>query len=173
MKNFVRIWNWIAKHLEELLLVILLSGMSLCMILQIFMRHVMKNSLSWSEELIRYAFIYLVFLGFGLAVKEGRHISITFLKDHMSPKIQWIMDIFADIVFLAYSGIMLYFGAGVVRDFIATAQTSPALGIPKWIVFMAAPIGFALVILRLVKHLASAIRKGPKHTAKDDEEDIV
>lgn len=163
MKGFKKIWSWIAEHLEEVILVVLLSYMSACMILQIFMRHVVKNSLSWSEESIRYAFIYLVFLGFGLAVKENRHISITFLKDHMKPKVQWLMDIFSNFVFLVYSSIMLYFGVCVVRDFIISAQTSPALGIPKWTIFLAAPIGFALVIVRIVIRITELAHKGAEH----------
>ena len=158
MNDLIRLLKWMEAHLEELLLVILLAYMSCCMMLQIFMRHVMHSSLSWSEESIRYAFIWMIFLGFGLAVKEDRHISITFFKGMLNSKVQFILTLFSNIVFGIYSCLMFVFGVNVVMDFIESGQTSPALGIPKYLVFLAAPIGFALVIIRLVQVTVKLLR---------------
>ena len=48
----------IDEHLEDILLVTLLSLMSLIIFVQVIMRYLMRNSLSWSEELARYLFIW-------------------------------------------------------------------------------------------------------------------
>ena len=154
--------RWIVSHLEEILLTLLLIYISGCMMLQIFMRHVMQSSLSWSEESIRFAFVWLVFLGFGLAVKEDRHISITFLKSHLGPKAQIAITVFANVVFFIYAVAMMVFGSQVVRSFIQSGQTSAALGIPRYFMFLAAPIGFALVIIRLVQVTWKLLKHGPK-----------
>ncbi len=147
----IRLFTWLEKHLEEVLLALLMTYIAVCMIVQIFMRHVMGASLSWSEESIRFAFIWLVFLGFGLAVKEDRHISITFLKDQVSDKIKFYLSLFSNLIFFVYSCMMLWFGVSVVSAFIKSGQTSPALGVPRYLVFIVAPIGFALLIMRLAQ----------------------
>lgn len=158
MEKFFRTAKWLEKHVEEVLLVLLLTYMSCCMILQIFMRHVMHASLSWSEESIRYAFIWLIFLGFGLAIKEDRHISISFFRDLLPERIRFFISILVNVMFFVYAALMLYYGVEVVGEFMASGQTSPALGIPKYLVFLAAPVGFGLVIIRLIQRTIILIR---------------
>ncbi|MCI8609942.1 MAG: TRAP transporter small permease [Firmicutes bacterium] len=158
MNRLTKTMKWMAANLEEVILVVLLAYMACCMILQIFMRHVMGASLSWSEESIRYVFIWMIFLGFGLAVKEDRHISITFFKGLLGEKFQFALTLLSNTVFFIYSCLMLVFGVQVVMDFIQSGQTSPSLGIPKYLVFLAAPIGFTLVMIRLIKVTIKAIR---------------
>ena len=51
----------IDEHLEDILLVTLLSLMSLIIFVQVIMRYLMRNSLSWSEELARYLFIWSIY----------------------------------------------------------------------------------------------------------------
>lgn len=62
------------EYLEEVLLVILLAGMAVIMGIQVFCRYVLSMSLSWSEELTRYLFIWAGFLSISYCTK--RYISI-------------------------------------------------------------------------------------------------
>ena len=56
-----RIFHWLDENLEEFLLVIGLIAMTLIMGVQVFCRYVLGMSLSWSEELTRYIFIWCGF----------------------------------------------------------------------------------------------------------------
>lgn len=161
----MKILKWIEQHLEEVIQAILLVYIAGCMMLQVFMRHVMHASLTWSEESIRFAFVWLVFMGFGLAVKEKRHISITFLKDQVGPKAQFAMTMLANTVFFIYSILMAYYGIEVVQTFISTGQTSAALGIPRYIMFLSAPLGFGITMLRLIQSTVSDIKEFRKGDA--------
>ena len=49
--------------LEETILIILLVIMTGVMGIQIVSRYVFQNSLTWSEELVRYMFVWSAFLG--------------------------------------------------------------------------------------------------------------
>ena len=53
-----KILHWLDENLEEFILVIFLIAMTLIMGIQIFCRYVLGMSLSWSEELTRYLFIW-------------------------------------------------------------------------------------------------------------------
>ena len=58
----MKIIRWLDDNLEEALLIALLVTMTLLMGLQVFSRYILNASLSWSEELTRYLFIWSGFL---------------------------------------------------------------------------------------------------------------
>ena len=57
-----KILHWLDENLEEFLLVFFLIAMTLIMGIQVFCRYVLGQSLSWSEEITRYLFIWSGFL---------------------------------------------------------------------------------------------------------------
>ena len=60
MKKILKFLN---DYLEETICIILMSVMTIIIFIQVIMRYVMHNSLSWSEELARYCFIWLIYIG--------------------------------------------------------------------------------------------------------------
>ena len=50
--------QWLDENLEEVLLVIALAAMAVIMGIQVIARYIFGASLSWSEELTRYIFIW-------------------------------------------------------------------------------------------------------------------
>ena len=56
--------------------VILMSAIGLVLSFQVIMRYVFHSSLGWSEELARYMFVWLVFIGISYGAKVMRHIKI-------------------------------------------------------------------------------------------------
>ncbi len=54
--------------------------MSVAIILQVFFRYCVSYSLDWPEELGRYLFIALVYIGSGYAERENKHLAITILR---------------------------------------------------------------------------------------------
>ena len=57
------------KVLEESLrfaLLALFAVIIVCVSLQVFFRYVLNDPLTWSEELARFSFMWMVFLGWGL-----------------------------------------------------------------------------------------------------------
>lgn len=72
----MRIVRWLDEHIEEVLLVAFSVVMVVVIAMQVFMRYVMDNSLSWSEELARFCFIWLVYIGISYGVKKQRHIKV-------------------------------------------------------------------------------------------------
>ena len=58
----MKIIRWLDQHVEELLLTIFSSVMVAVIFVQVVMRQ-LNSSLSWSEELARFCFIWLIYLG--------------------------------------------------------------------------------------------------------------
>ena len=64
------------SHLEEGVMGALLCGMVVIMIVQIFFRYVLGMSLSWSEEITRYLFVWSAFMSVSLCTKLTINIRI-------------------------------------------------------------------------------------------------
>ena len=54
----MKVLKWLDNNLEQAILLILLCGMTIVMGGQIIARYAFSASLSWSEELTRYLFIW-------------------------------------------------------------------------------------------------------------------
>lgn len=62
--------QWLDENLEEVLLVIALAAMAVIMGIQVIARYIFGASLSWSEELTRYIFIWAGFLSVSYCTKN-------------------------------------------------------------------------------------------------------
>ncbi|MGP4073405.1 TRAP transporter small permease [Piscibacillus sp. B03] len=146
----------IEQHLEEWLLVIFGSVMTAVIFLQVVMRE-MGNSLSWSEELGRYCFIWLVYIGISYGVKKQRHIKVDVLLVLLKDKWKVVLSLFANLLFLVFAALVVYYGTEISSNLLRLGQKSPALQIEMGIVYLAAPIGMGLTMFRLVQNMYSQV----------------
>ena len=72
--------HWLDEYLEEFLMVVFLIAMTLIMGIQVFSRYILGVSLSWSEEITRYLFIWSAFLSVSLCTKKCISIKLTNLS---------------------------------------------------------------------------------------------
>ncbi|WP_428868847.1 TRAP transporter small permease, partial [Clostridium sediminicola] len=89
MKNFI---CWMDDKLEVVIGSIFLALMVLFTFIQIVGRYVLTTPFSWTEEMTRYMFVWMVYIAVGYAVKEDKHIRITFLHSLLPKKAGKILD---------------------------------------------------------------------------------
>ena len=68
--------KWLDENLEEFLMGVFLVGMVLIMGIQVLARYVLGASLSWSEEITRYLFIWSGFISVSYCTKKCISIKI-------------------------------------------------------------------------------------------------
>ena len=71
-----KVLRWLDQNLEEFLLVLFLAAMAVIMGIQVLARYVLGMSLSWSEEVARYLFIWSGFLSVSYSTKKCVSIKI-------------------------------------------------------------------------------------------------
>ena len=143
---------------EEVVVAVSLALMFVSISIQVFMRYVMQNSLSWSEELARYLFVLFVNLGISYGVKEKRHIRVEMITMWLSPKMQIVVRIIADLVFMAFALVVIYYGFKSTLMIMASKQDSPALELPMWIVYGVLPISYCAVTMRLIQSIIESFK---------------
>ena len=101
------------EKLEMFICITLMSVLTIVLGIQVFMRYVMQASLSWSEELARYMFVWLVYIGISYGAKVMRHIKID-AGLYFFPK-AWrrYVVIIGDCIFLIFSIVIVYFAWGL------------------------------------------------------------
>lgn len=148
----MKIIRWFDRHIEELLLTIFTAIMVAVIFVQVVMRQ-LDNSLSWSEELARYCFIWLVYIGISYGVKKQRHIKVDVLLVILTQKWKVILNILSTVLFIVFAIFVVYYGYDIATKLLAFGQKSPALHIPMGLVYMATPVGMGLTIIRLIQNL--------------------
>ncbi|MBU3841042.1 MAG: TRAP transporter small permease [Candidatus Ruminococcus intestinipullorum] len=144
-----KIINFLDNYLEEVLLVAALVAMAVIMGIQVFCRYVLSASLSWSEELTRYIFIWVGFLSISYCTKKCISIKIeqflSLFPRHGKALFKIVNHTFELILFLY----LLPFAWKYLISAIENGQTSPAMGIPMYLVQAAPLVGFLLTAIRV------------------------
>lgn len=112
--------------------------------LGVFSRYVMQATLPWYDEVARLCFVWIVFLGAALAVKQGAHFRMKLLVDRLSPASSRWADHLVTVVVVAFGCVLLAGGWGIWP--VATRQVSDALEISMMWTYGALPTGGALMI---------------------------
>ena len=156
----MKVLKWLDKNFEEMLMSAALWVIVIIMGFQVIMRYVFKDSLVWSEEVSRYLFVWLVFIGMSYGIKNGTHMRIDMLE-HFVPKLKKPLGILADACFLFFAAYMIGPGISVIKSIEASGQISPASGVSMTIVYISLLIGFVLVTFRVIqKYVLMFIKKG-------------
>ena len=135
----------------EFAIAVLLGATVVVTLLQVTFRYGFNSSLSWSEELARYLFIWIIFLGMASAARRGEHMAVTALSSILPKGLLRPLAAFGFLASIVFVAVVLYTTLLLTEN--ATAQLSSALEIPVAFVYVAAPIGAALTIMHLVNAL--------------------
>jgi TRAP-type C4-dicarboxylate transport system, small permease component len=149
----MKILKWLDAHLEEVVIFVTLSAMSIIIALQVLMRYGFQSSLSWSEEVARYLFIWLIYIGISYGVKMNAHVAVTATDLILPAGGRRAMKIISAIVFLIFSATIVYYGWQVCSKIMRLGQEAPATSLDMWVVYLAVPTGFTLTCFRLVQRL--------------------
>lgn len=144
---------------EEYLLVGSMAFNVLLVFLQVVMRYVFRNSLSWSEELARYIFLWQTWLGASYAVRQRRHLRVEMVADRFRGRNRIRFELFVLVVWFAFSLFLAYQGSRMTLFLVRTGQLSAAMRIPISWAYASVPVGCAMMALRLVGEVRLVLRR--------------
>lgn len=154
MKKLVNAYN----SLEEHMLVFSLAFTTLLIFVQVCLRYVFNNSLSWSEELARYIFIWQIWLGTSVSMKEKEHICLDMLKNKLQGKAKLVLALLVNILMIGFCIFLAKYGWDLVFSMMSRGNKSVALRIPMWIIYSALPFSQLVVALRIVGNIVEDVR---------------
>lgn len=146
------------NRLEEYILVGGLAVLVFIVCLQVTMRYFFHTGLTWSEEVARFLFLWLVWLGAAYAAKRRTHLRIEAFTQKLSPNVLRRVDFIALLIWIAFSAFLTWKGAELTMILFRRRQLSPILEIKMAWAYAAVPIGAGLMLLRLLAQVGPALR---------------
>lgn len=134
------------------------------MVVQVIARYIFNASLIWAEELCRYILVWQTFLFIGYAYHRGELIALDLFSARVSPRtymaIRFVtaipIAVFLYLIISAGIGHALRFSAQMIPaiDFIWMSLTGDELHVPVFWVYVAVPLGCAILLVHFLARLA-------------------
>jgi TRAP-type C4-dicarboxylate transport system permease small subunit len=126
--------------------------------MQVFWRYVLKNSLYWSEEIMRYMNIWTIFLGISIGIPRNSHVAIDAIIRSLKGKARFMVTMFVYLASLVFFAMMLF--VGIKFTLYNMGQLSPAMMLPMSMIYMAIPISGFFSILFMIGEIMKYIKEG-------------
>ncbi len=143
--------HWLDENLEEFLLVIMLAAMTFIMGFQVLSRYAFGQSLSWSEEITRYLFIWCGFLSVSYCSKKCLSIKIEQFVAAFPRRGKALFKVVNHTIELIFFLYMIPFSYSYMMSAVESGQLSPACGIPMYYIQAAPFVSFILVTFRILQ----------------------
>lgn len=111
------------------------------------------SGLYWSDELIRYLFIWLTFVGISVCIRHDDHISIEFIPELLRGQAKMMLRLVLNVLAIVFSCLFIWYSFQFVQFAYGRSQVTSALNIPFYMVYMIMPISGVLILLRYVQFL--------------------
>ncbi|GMG85147.1 TRAP transporter small permease [Paralimibaculum aggregatum] len=141
------------RNAERWALLLFYTLLVVTMAVEVIRREVFHFSSIWGEEIVRYAFIYLVWIGAASAVRERAHIRIDVLFNYVGARTKAALYLFGDLVMLGVACLAVWWSFETLAVSWKFDSVSHGLRVSMVWFLAAVPIGFALMIFRLVQSL--------------------
>jgi TRAP-type C4-dicarboxylate transport system permease small subunit len=134
----------------------ILAVMTLAVFAQVIIRYVGRFAVDGLDEVPRYLFVWLVMVGAAAAMHRGEHTALDYFRERLGPRGRALTSLVVNLV-----GMLLF--VSLIKTSLVLVpnshlQTSAGLGLPLSYVYLAVPVGSALILLPMAARLGAACR---------------
>ncbi|MGA0569357.1 TRAP transporter small permease [Variovorax sp. VNK109] len=142
-------WTTLAAMIGACLMLVVASALG---VFQIITRFVLEQPAEWTEVLIRFSLIWMVFLGIPAAFRQGAMVSVDVLYRWSPPKFRRVLDYAVTIAALALIAVLIWWGTDYAKR--GGVQTMAGLESLSMIwAYAAVPVGAVFCVFGIVGNL--------------------
>lgn len=158
----------IKKPVDSVIAIFTIAVMVLlviCVVWQVFSRYILAAPSTVTDEIARFSMIWVGLLGAAYTTGQQRHLSIDLFTHNLTDKKKQLSIIVINsAVFLFALTTMVYGGAVLISNVLASGQISPAMRMPMAYVYFAVPLSGIIImfynILFIIASLQALTRRG-------------
>jgi len=158
--SFLDKTSLLCNKVSEKCLVLLGITMACTVILQVIYRYVFNNALFWSEELARYLLVWLTFLGATTAYYRKMHPGVEIFYNRLPQNLQGLCRKITELLSACFFCVMIIYGFWF--SYFIRSQISPALSLPKWIIFLIIPLSGIIMLIHCAARVKQEFTKGDR-----------
>lgn len=146
---------------------LLVLAMTALIVADVVLRNVFRVTLPASVELTEYAMFFASAFAAPWLLRRGQHIRVDIVVMRAKPFVAWVMEILCDLIGLALSLLMSWYGiAMVVRSWRGETLVVKNLIFPEWLILWPLPVMFVLLAVEFVFRL-QRILTGPRQARRE------
>jgi TRAP-type transport system small permease protein len=138
------------RYFEEIVAGTFMTAMTLATVSNVIARYVFNSPIQWAEELSRYSFIWLVFIGAAICSKHKKHIAIEVLLAVLRGRSRLALMALINVGILGLMLVIIHYSWVLMGS--ATHPTAE-LKIPQSMVYLAVPVSATLILLHTLADL--------------------
>jgi TRAP-type transport system small permease protein len=125
-------------------------------VFQVVTRYVLARPFPWTEELARFALIWLAFVGGAWVAAKGTHVAVVLGQHLLGPRARVAVESVAGLLSLAVCGVLLL-GAPAFLERV-DRTSAPATGLAMGWVYGASVLAYALIAVHTVASIVVMLR---------------
>ncbi|MFA6505877.1 MAG: TRAP transporter small permease [Treponemataceae bacterium] len=145
LEPLIRVRTFLDKFLS-IFVAVLLVVMSVIVFSNVIMRYFLSMGIYWYEELSRFVFIWIVFLGAVIAYFKGDHLALDVLLIYTPPKVKKSLVVLADLLVITALIIMTQGAWDMAIDSLNSGWVASTIPIPYGVVYMVGPLSSILLL---------------------------
>ena len=123
----------------------------------VILRYIFLAPINWAEEATLYLMVWIVFVGGSVAVRTRGHIAIDLLPLLLSPANRRRLAIGVALAALVFFAVFFWYSGQHVLRVRSSGQSTPVMGAPMWLTYLAMPVGGFLMGLRTLQSLVRTL----------------
>jgi TRAP-type C4-dicarboxylate transport system permease small subunit len=139
---------------ERYLMLVFYSLIVFVIVAEVVRRFGLHFSSIWGEEVARYSFIFLGWVGASYAVKERAHIRFDSLIKAVPPRWSGLVYLIGDLATLLMAAIAIYWSVQSVASAIRFESLTPGLRVGTYWFLASVPLAFLMMVVRLFQSMA-------------------
>ena len=125
---------------------VILIGVS---VLQVFSRYILNHSFPWTEEIGRYSFVYLTFIGAALCIRNEMNINLDLLTKRLTKSVGAFLEMAVEVSIILFLFLLIYQGSLICQK--TAKQVSAALRLPMVIFYLSIPLGAVFMLINMLR----------------------
>ncbi|MDR1534461.1 MAG: TRAP transporter small permease [Planctomycetota bacterium] len=149
----------IIRNMEEAFIAAGISAASVVLFLNVVLRFGFNSGWEWAEEAARYTIVWIVFVGSGICARKGMHLAVDAVAIRLGKANRRILRMFVDAACVLFSVYLVLYGYEMVNLARETEQVTAGMDIPIFWVYLAIPVGGALMAIRFSQDFLLAYKR--------------
>jgi C4-dicarboxylate transporter DctQ subunit len=150
MSVIKRIYSFLEDFLSSIFFIF---GLGL-MFYEVIMRYVFDSPTTWINETASIIVVWGILFGLAVGLRDNHHISVDIFYTLLPKRIQKYVDIFANLVGIAFCIFLTYNGIELVNHTFESGQVTMDTRTPYWIYYIVIPISGFMFMIRFIERLA-------------------
>ncbi len=140
----------------EIILVTILTTMVVLVFGNVVARYIFNSAITWAEEVARFLFVWLTFVGASFGLMKGLHLGMDMLVARLRPRSRNVVEIINSVITL---GFLVVWAVGGVHLIEANLSfMSPATGFSMGLVYMIGPLAAVLMGWEMLARLVATVK---------------